>query len=209
MTKKFQEYLQESSLSRLWSHNEKHDCGAMTAFRVAAECGEGEKYSKSDNAKRNKSLLAKIKSKGYGATTLKGRYPEGGKSVTEISYFIVDLEDGGNLENDMKKFGEDFEQDSVLFVPKGAIQNKSKAHLIGTNHCKNNWLGYHKTETFNKGKMGYDSPIYTSYVNGRPFIFEEVCDEILNPGNGMGWWSLHSVADKHWSKIEITNGEEE
>ena len=209
MAKKFQEYLQESSLSRLWSHNEKHDCGAMTAFRVAAECGGGEKYSKSDNAKRNKSLLAKIKSKGYGATTLKGRYPEGGKSVTEISYFIVDLEDGGNLENDMKKFGEDFEQDSVLFVPKGAIQNKSKAHLIGTNHCKNNWLGYHKTETFNKGKMGYDSPIYTSYVNGRPFIFEEVGDEILNPGNGMGWWSLHSVADKHWSKIEITNGEEE
>ena len=208
MTKKFQEYLQESSLSRLWRHNEKHDCGAMTAFRVAAECGGGEKYSKSDNAKRNKSLLAKIKSKGYGATTLKGRYPEGGKSVTEISYFIVDLEDGGNLENDMKKFGEDFEQDSVLFVPKGAIQNKSKAHLIGTNHCKNNWLGYHKTETFNKGKMGYDSPIYTSYVNGRPFIFEEVGDEILNPGNGMGWWSLHSVADKHWSKIEITNGEE-
>ena len=208
MAKKFQEYLQESSLSRLWSHNEKHDCGAMTAFRVAAECGGGEKYSKSDNAKRNKSLLAKIKSKGYGATTLKGRYPEGGKSVTEISYFIVDLEDGGNLENNMKKFGEDFEQDSVLFVPKGAIQNKSKAHLIGTNHCKNNWLGYHKTETFNKGKMGYDSPIYTSYVNGRPFIFEEVGDEILNPGNGMGWWSLHSVADKHWSKIEITNGEE-
>ncbi len=208
MAKKFQEYLQESSLSRLWRHNEKHDCGAMTAFRVAAECGGGEKYSKSDNAKRNKSLLAKIKSKGYGATTLKGRYPEGGKSVTEISYFIVDLEDGGNLENDMKKFGEDFEQDSVLFVPKGAIQNKSKAHLIGTNHCKNNWLGYHKTETFNKGKMGYDSPIYTSYVNGRPFIFEEVGDEILNPGNGMGWWSLHSVADKHWSKIEITNGEE-
>ena len=209
MAKKFQEYLQESSLSRLWSHNEKHDCGAMTAFRVAAECGEGEKYSKSDNAKRNKSLLAKIKSKGYGATTLKGRYPEGGKSVTEISYFIVDLEDGGNLENDMKKFGEDFEQDSVLFVPKGAIQNKSKAHLIGTNHCKNNWLGYHKTETFNKGKMGYDSPIYTSYVNGRPFIFQEACDEILNPGNGMGWWTLHLEADKHWSKIEITNGEEE
>ncbi len=57
--------------------------------------------------------------------------------------------------------------------------------------------------------MGYDSPIYTSYVNGRPFIFQEACDEILNPGNGMGWWTLHLEADKHWSKIEITNGEEE
>ena len=203
MAKEFKEYLQESSLSRLWRHNGEHDCGAMTAFRTAADCGEGEKYTKADNKKRNKSLLAKIKSKGYGATTLKGKYPEGGKEAKEISYFIVDLEDGGNLEKDMKKFGEEFEQDSILYVPKGAIQNKSKAHLIGTNHCKNNWLGYHRTEVFNKGKMGYDSPIYTSYVNGRPFIFEEVGDEILNPGNGMGWWALRVAAKKHWSKIEI------
>ena len=103
----------------------------------------------------------------------------------------------------MKKFGEEFEQDSILYVPKGAIQNKSKAHLIGTNHCKNSFLGYHKTDIFNKGKMGYDSPIYTSYVNGRPFIFEEIGDTILNPGNGMGWWALNIAAKKHWSKIEI------
>ena len=203
MTKKFKTYLQESSLSRLWRHNEKHDCGAMTAFRTAADCGEGEKYTKADNKKRNKSLLAKIKSKGYGATTLKGKYPEGGKEAKEISYFIVDLEDGGNLEKDMKKWGGEFEQDSVLFIPKGAIQNTAKAYLIGTNHCKNSFLGYHKTDIFNKGKMGYDSPIYTSYVNGRPFIFEEISDTILNPGNGMGWWALHREAKRHWSKIEI------
>ena len=203
MTKKFKTYLQESSLSRLWRHNEKHDCGAMTAFRTAADCGEGEKYTNADNKKRNKSLLAKIKSKGYGATTLKGKYPEGGKEAKEISYFIVDLEDDGNLEKDMKKWGEEFEQDSILYVPKGAIQNKSKAHLIGTNHCKNSFLDYHKTDIFNKGKMGYDSPIYTSYVNGRPFIFEEIGDTILNPGNGMGWWALNISAKKHWSKIEI------
>ena len=203
MAKEFKEYLQESSLSRLWSHNEKHDCGAMTAFRTSADCGEGEKYTKADNKKRNKSLLAKIKSKGYGATTLKGKYPEGGKEAKEISYFIVDLEDGGNLEKDMKKGGEEFEQDSILYVPKGAIQNKSKAHLIGTNHCKNSFLGYHKTDIFSKGKMGYDSPIYTSYVNGRPFIFEEVGDTYHNPGKGMGWWALHREAKRHWSKIEI------
>jgi hypothetical protein len=207
--KTFKTHIKESSLSRLWKHNEEHDCGAMTAFRKAADCGEGEPYSNADNAKRNKSLLAKIKSKGYGATTLKGRYPEGGVVKKEISYFIVDLEDSGNLEKDMKKWGEEFEQDSVLIIPKGAIQNTTKAYLFGTNHCKDNWLGYGKKKVFAKGEMGYDSPIYTSYVNGRPFIFQEACDEILNPGNGMGWWTLHLEADKHWSKIEITNGEEE
>ena len=201
--KEFKQYITESSLSRLWRHNEEHDCGAMTAFRKTADCGEGEKYSNADNAKRNRSLLAKIKSKGYGATTLKGKYPEGGTVGKEISYFIVDLEDGGNLEKDMKKWGEEFEQDSILYVPKGAIQNKSKAHLIGTNHCKNSFLGYHKTDIFNKGKMGYDSPIYTSYVNGRPFIFEEISDTILNPGNGMGWWALNLIAKKHWKDVTI------
>ena len=201
--KKFQTYLEESSLSRLWQHNGEHDCGAMTAFRTAADCGEGEKYTNADNKKRNKSLLAKIKSKGYGATTLKGKYPEGGKEAKEISYFIVDLEDGGNLEKNLKKLGKEFEQDSILYVPKGAIQNTAKAYLIGTNSCSNNWLGLGKKEVFNKGKMAYSSPVYTSYVNGRPFIFEEIGDTILNPGNGMGWWALNIAAKKHWSKIEI------
>jgi len=201
--KEFKQYITESSLSRLWKHNEEHDCGAMTAFRKTADCGEGEKYSNADNAKRNRSLLAKIKSKGYGATTLKGKYPEGGTVGKEISYFIVDLEDSDNLEFDMKKFGEEFEQDSVLFIPKGAIQNTAKAYLIGTNHCKNSFLDYHKTDIFNKGKMGYDSPIYTSYVNGRPFIFEEISDTILNPGNGMGWWALNLIAKKHWKDVTI------
>ena len=201
--KKFNNYLQESSLSRLWRHNEKHDCGAMTAFRNAEGCGFGERYSNADNKKRNRSLLAKLKSKGYGATTLKGMYPEGGTVGKEISYFVVDLADGGTLESDMKKFGEEFEQDSVLFIPKGAIQGTDKAYLIGTNRCKNNWLGHGNTEIFNKGRMGYDSPIYTSYVNGRPFIFEEVGDEHLNPGNGMGWWALNNVANKHWKEIQL------
>ena len=63
--KKFNTYLQESSLSRLWRHNEKHDCAAMTAFRNAADCGAGEKYSNADNIQRIKSLLAKLKTKGY------------------------------------------------------------------------------------------------------------------------------------------------
>ena len=87
--------MKESSLSRLWTHNEKHDCGAMTAFRDAADCGEGEKYTPADNKKRNRSLMSKLKSKGYGLTKLKGTYPEGGKEAKEDSFFVVDLQDNG------------------------------------------------------------------------------------------------------------------
>tara|TARA_Y100000296_G_scaffold45406_1_gene51978 strand:+ start:72 stop:680 length:609 start_codon:yes stop_codon:yes gene_type:complete len=201
--KPYKQILNESSLSRLWKHNEEHDCGALTAFRKGPNCGEGEPYTKKENAQRNKSLLAKLKSKGYGITKLHGKYPEGGKSVTEISYFVVDLEDKGNLEKDLRKFGETFEQDSVLIVPKGAIKGDSKAYLIGTNRCKNNWLGYGKKEEFAKGRMGYDSPIYTSMVNGRPFIFESVGEVATSPANGMGVWMMHLVAQKDWKDIDV------
>jgi hypothetical protein len=89
-----------------------------------------------------------------------------------------------------------------LFVPKGAIHNKAIAYLVGTNRCGNNWLGYGEKNDFQKGKMGYSSEIYTSYVNGRPFIFEEIGNEVNSPGNGMGVWSMHLIAEKHWKDLK-------
>ena len=199
---KMKSILKESSLSRVWSHNEKHHCAALTTFRTGADCGKGEKYSKSDNMKRNKSLLAKLQSKGYGVTTLKGKYPEGGKSQMEISFFVVNLQDSDDFFKQIAKLGTEFEQDSVLLIPKGAISGESKAYLIGTNKCENNWLGYGKKEMFKGGKLGKTSPIYTSYVNGRPFIFEEVDMENTLPGNGMGRWAMNIMANKHWTELE-------
>lgn len=194
----FKEYINESSLYRLWKHNENHDCAAMTAYRKKRDCGNGDVYTKKENKTRNKSLLAKLKTKGYSVTSLKGKYPEGGTIGKEESFFIVDINDTKNLLNDIKSLGEEFEQDSVLFIPSGSINNKSKAFLISTNKCENNWLEYGKKEIFNKGKIGYESPIYTSYVNGRPFIFEDVGREIKNPGNGMGIWAMHLIAKRKW-----------
>jgi len=196
--------LNESGLSRLWRHNEEHDAGALTAFRKGPACGDkDERYTNKENAQRNKSLLAKLKTKGYGVTKLHGTYPEGGKTTKEISYFVVDLSDAGNLEKDLQKLGQEFEQDSILFIPKGAIKGDAKAELIGTNRCDNNWLGFGKKEIFNRGRMGYDSPIYTSRVNGRPFIFEEVGETVETPQTGFGHWGMHLIAKKDWQKIDI------
>ncbi len=147
--------------------------------------------------------MAKLKTKGYGVTKLHGSYPEGGKTTKEISYFVVDLNDTGNLEKDLRNLGQEFEQDSILYIPKGAIKGDSKAYLIGTNNCENNWLGMGKKEVFNRGRMGYDSPIYTSKVNGRPFLFEDIGDEVTSPASGMGIWMMHLVAEKHWKDIDI------
>lgn len=180
-------HITESSLSRLWRHNDMHDCGAITAFRKYHNCGynsdgsvatggsdqsEPQQLSRKDNQKRNLALAADLKSLGYGLTKIIGEYPEGGASVKEISYFVVDINDTGNLESDLIKLGEKYSQDSILFAPQGSVQGMATPELIGTNRCSNNWLGIGQREPFAKGKMGYGTPIYTSYVNGRPFVFE-------------------------------------
>jgi len=198
---RFEEFVNESSLSRIWKHNIEHDCAALTAFRKTENCGDGKPYTTRENAARNRSLLAKLKSLGYGVTSLIGIYPEGGNTSKEVYFFVVDIEDKGNLLSDVKRLGEQFEQDSVLFIPKGSINGEDKAFLIGTNSCDNNWLGYGKKEVFSNGRIGYSTKIYTSYVNGRPFIFEEVGKEIKSPGSGMGIWMMNRVAQKRWEDL--------
>ena len=195
--------INESSLKRVWQHNESHECSAMSAWRVGEDCGEGRLYTHKENQKRNKSLKAKLMSRGYGVTAVKGKYPEGGKEAQEDSYFIVNLNDDKTFFKDMAKLGEMFDQDSVLMVPLGAISNTGeKAYLYGTNRCANNWLGYHKKASFEKGKLGYTSPIYTTYVNNRPFVFEEgyLVEQTL-PASGMGMWMLGKVAGMDWKDV--------
>jgi len=192
--------LNESSLSRLWRHNDEHDCGALTAWRRGEDCGEGRKFSKKENAARNKSLLAKLMSKGYSVTKLHGTYKEGGE-VKEMSFFVVDQNDTGSLPADLRKLGIEFEQDSVLIAPKGAVQGNATAYLLGTNKCENNWLGFGQKDKFSKAKFGYSSPIYTTRVNGRPFLFEEVVGEAVLPNTGFGNWSMQLAAQKHWTEL--------
>ena len=52
--------MNESSLSRLWTHNEKHDCGAITAFRVAADCGNGKQYTIPKEVKKPKRIVSSL-----------------------------------------------------------------------------------------------------------------------------------------------------
>lgn len=196
--------LNESSLSRLYRHNIDHDCGAMSAFRKGPDCGTGSVlYTRTENRQRNKSLLAKLLSRGYGVISISGVYPEGGTPKKEESFFIIDRKNTGTLESELVALGEEFEQDSVLFIPKGSIIGDAKAYLIGTNYCENNWLGWHQKEFFNVGKLGKESPIYTSYVNGRPFFLESVETEHSTPASGLGWFSLHLSAKKNWRDLEV------
>ena len=173
----FKEYLNESSLSRVWKHSLDNDTGTISAFRSASNCNEGEEYTKAQNKKNSKLLKSKLLSLGYGVTRIAGTYIENYKSSNEIevkeeSYLVVDLKDSGNLKKDLIKLGQEFEQDSITFQK----NNGGDYYLISSNKCENGYPGNGKVGVeikLGKPLFGKDGEFH-SKINGRPFVFETV-----------------------------------
>jgi len=202
--------INESSLSRVVHHMIDHDCGTVTAHRAKEGCGgpDAQAFSKQDNKKRNIQLNAKLQSLGYGVTDVDGAYIENfgtpdAIEVTEDVYFVVDLKDNGNLENDLRRLGEEYGQDSILFIPKGEM-----GILIGTNHCPRAYPGYNKKAPFSSRSFGKPGEFMTK-VRNRPFIFEDSfleknCNEnYYSVANIMGKWAISHTAKMDWRKIEL------
>ena len=195
--------LKESSLSRIYQHMLEHDTGFITAYRGSSDCGTGVPYTKKDNQKRNKSLLAKIQSKRYNVTSVKGTYIENygspeAQEVGEHVFFVVDSNDTGKLKGDLKKWGEEFEQDSILFIDQGA----QSGSLIGTNHCENGYPGYGKIVKLKNPVFGESGEFFTR-VNGRPFVFKESVGTVHPlPEGYFGRMGCKAVANQPWEELE-------
>jgi len=174
--------LSESSLSRIWKQTKEHDSGTISAFRSARKCNKGERFTTADNKKNSKILKAKLMKAGYGVTRVDGTYIENYGSdnaieVKEESYLVVDLKDTMQLKQDLMKFGEIFEQDSITFQ-----KQTGNYYIISTNECPDAHPG--------KGKIGVakklGTPIFGkdgefhSKVNGRPFVFESLTEKLTS-----------------------------
>lgn len=119
--------LQESGITRIIAHNMKHDCAIITAFRTNLD--------KKLNLKNNKILGYALNKLGYGATKVIGTYEEEilGLSTKENSWFVVNLKDDPSFISNILKFGEVYNQDSVLIIPKNGFFDINTVYLIGTN----------------------------------------------------------------------------
>ena len=153
----------------------EHDVGFITAYR-----GE---YTKKQNQLRNKALKAFLVSKGYGITAVKGSFIENygtekAKEVGEATYMVVDLNESGNLEQVLRDLGEKWEQDSILFSPKGT----AKGILWGTREG-NEYPEFKQKMELGKRILGKDGEFMTR-VNGRPFIFKNDILEDLSFATG-------------------------
>ena len=179
---KWKELLNESSLSRIYSHIQKTDVAIITAYRddpfdlskclPEAEIVEADtKNPRASNLLRNRNLKAVLLSKKYGVTKVKGSYIENFDTpqaieVKENSLFVVNLEQDPNFINDIVMLGKKFCQDSVLIIPKGG----EGAYLHGTNNSE--FPGLDQKVNVGSLKMGGEDEFMTR-VDNRPFTFGE------------------------------------
>tara|TARA_R100001443_G_scaffold31222_1_gene45238 strand:- start:337 stop:834 length:498 start_codon:yes stop_codon:yes gene_type:complete len=161
--KTFQEFMQESSLSRIKSKSDKSGIATMSADRG--------NLSRKENQARAKQLQKDIRGKfGRGATKLKGSYDEKdektGKSrkVKEKS-FAIDRGKMGKrkFKKEVKKLGRKYGQDSVL------TQTKKTATLHAT---RKGGLGP-KTKGVGVGKFRAQrkNPEGQSQIKGKVFSY--------------------------------------
>jgi hypothetical protein len=197
--------INESSLSRLWRHMQEHDSGTITAYRHK-EYDKNDKdkvvktYIRKENKARNKLLYAKLSQK-YDVTKVKGSYIENyGSSkaheVGEMVWFVVDKNDTENLEKDLRKLGQQFNQDSILYIPKGG----TKGILIGTKNDE--YSDYYAYPDFGQKKKlpnavwGKEGEFMTK-MHGRPFYFKEEVIHMPRPKGFFTNWGLSLLAKEN------------
>lgn len=198
---KYIEPVNESSLSRVYNQMKLHDSGTITAFRYARDCGTGEKYTHDENLKRNRSLQAKLQDKRYSVTRVKGSYIENYGTVDSIEvgetvFLVVDINDRGHLKTDLMELGELFDQDSIMFIPKGGVDG----HLIGTNHCVNGFPGYHINKPYSHPIFGVTG-VFLTRVKGRPFTLTEDVSYIPLPEGFFGRWGCNCASKMRWEDL--------
>ena len=159
--KTFQEFMQESSLSRIKSKSDKGGIAILSGSR-------GDK-SKKENKARAKQLDKDIRGKGLpGATKVTGSYMEKDKSgkekkVKERSHVVTSGKMGKRkFKKAVKALGKKYGQDSVL------TQNKKTGRLKAT---RKGGLGKAKGISVGKFKAGGKNPEGQSQIKGKTFTY--------------------------------------
>ena len=172
----------ESSVSRTKFYLQNYECATISAFRPGANIGrkdEEELTNRKDVLKRNKQHSAELGKKltefGYTHFLVDGAWAKENKDKTpilnsrgeqvfgrEITYFVVN-NNGDTREqfrNNLKKLGSEFDQDSVMFYPKGS----SMAFWSGTTKRESD-LKFGQNKLLKNGR--WEPQMYRTTLRGR------------------------------------------
>lgn len=167
-------------LDQIIAYISTHDTGAITAYRS--------NLTNEENQARNSRLMAKLMIKNYGVTSIKGTYIEnfGSGNATDLSaeiLFVVDLKNKSGLRIELENLGQEFDQDSVLLIPKGS----NVSYILGTNKAQ--FPGKGREIITGSRHLSLEGE-FLSTIRFRPFIFIEEITEMKPPTNIMGKWAM-------------------
>lgn len=189
--------LNESGLSRIMKTMQLYNTGFITANR--------HEFDAEENKHRNDALLIDLQ-RLFNVTMVKGGYIENygqpnAVEVGENSFFVAEPDDkrtgeyiqkhGIDLKSELFKLGQKYNQDSVLYVPKGGTEGV----LIGTKEGA--FPGLNQELKLKNPVFGQDGQFVTR-VKGRPFIFlsEGKFYKSSGPGNYLSNWARYLQSEK-------------
>ena len=187
LLEKWEKFLTESGLSRLYQHMMDYDSAIISAFR--------NEYTNKQNYERSRELKAQLLSAGYGVTKIDGSYIENFETpeaieVSEQSLFISNRGGAANFINEIARLGEEYEQDSVLIIPEGG----QDAYLLGIRQG-NDFPPYGQQITVGNVKMGGEAE-FMSRVKGRPFVFDEPVVETYEKLSKNSKWAVKKLVER-------------
>ena len=211
----FMDILTESELSRFLTYDNEHDLAFISAYRTSRDYVGGKRYTKRENLQRSSNLLAKLVTKGYGLASVLGQFRGGGQDSSERTFFVVNFPDDERFIQNIISYGEYFEQDTVLIIPKGALQGggKSRAYYVRTNECENNFLRLLNIKKKFFGRTLINREIKAFFTraggSGRNFSFDplediKVVTEHRNTGSIMSRGMIAQQAMKDWEETKIS-----
>jgi hypothetical protein len=160
--------LEESNLARLHSHLQNRNLGIITAHRGNLPADM--------NVTRNRQLEQHIRQAGYGFIHVDGKYTENKdtpeeRQVSERAYLVVGKpgHDHGELKGFLKKHGEAYDQDSVLYKQ----HDEPHAKLIGTTK-RESWLGYGEEQSVGEWHPNRAAEFHSALHNQKVFAFESL-----------------------------------
>ena len=181
-------------LLKLTAYIRKGDTGIICSYRK--KFPEGIAYTSREHQQRNRSLLAKLLADGFTVTLVEGWCNEtGGAEQDEYLFLVRDDLKKGVLESRLRQYAEQFEQDSVLFIPNGGLVSL----LIGTKPGTPNYGVRERLPI-----LGKDAEV----LRQGPFYFGERILGNHHCGNLMGRWAASADARKHWSKLVLPEDSE-
>jgi len=187
LLEKWEKFLTESGLSRLYQHMMDYDSAIISAFR--------NEYTNKQNYERSRELKAQLLSAGYGVPKTDGSYIENFETpeaieISEQSLFISNRGGAANFINEIARLGEEYEQDSVLIIPEGG----QDAYLLGTRQG-NDFPPYGQQITVGNVKMGGEAE-FMSRVKGRPFVFAEPVVETYEKLSKNSRWAVKKLVER-------------